>query len=112
MFDEKAFWVKVLHRALDDAEVRQTLVISEAGSSAFRIVQEFELQRDRSGGKLTLIKSSASYRQDSIYKTIDLAIAQAERLVDKYYNDGWRLCQPQLADGEESGPAVACRPDV
>ena len=112
MFDEKAFWVKVLHRALDDAEIRQTLVISETESSAFRIVQEFELQRDRIGGKLTLIKSSASYSQDSLYKTIDLAIAQAERLVDKYYNDGWRLSQPQLADGEEIGPAVAGRPDV
>jgi hypothetical protein len=101
MFDDTDTLVQVLRRELDDAEIRQTLVIFEVGSSAFKIIQEFELQRSRSDGKLTLVKSSVSCTHESLFTTMDSAIEAATKLVDKYFIEGWQVCRSDSTDCEE-----------
>ncbi len=100
MLDKKQFWLRELRKKLDDAEIRQTIVISEAGPGSFRVVQEYELERNRIGRRLSLVKPSAAYRQDSLYETMDAAIQEAKRWVNKCCINGWWICRAEGPAGE------------
>jgi hypothetical protein len=88
-------WKQTLYKSLEDSEFRQTIVIVEDDASIYRVVQRYDLIRNRFGGKTEKLAPRATYCRHSTCETRDLAVLQARRLVAKCLIDDWVLCRDE-----------------
>ena len=84
-------WKRLLHKQMENATYWRKIVVFEEGPSAFKVVQEYEINRMTPYEKMRASPSTLMSSLEWMYSSKGAAIEQAERCLKESEEDAWQL---------------------